>query len=98
MSILDTKVAGSNLSINMFSPWARDFIRIASVDSAVKWVPGGDNLVKGVQCYELFGGIALKNHTFSIFFFSIQVQMAILNLVYVPFLRTSYSLTRDESF
>ena len=27
--------------------------------------PGGDNLVKGVQCYELFGGIALKNHTFS---------------------------------
>ena len=58
------KVDGSNPSINMFSPWARDFIRIASVDSAVKWVPGGDNLVKGVQCYELFGGIALKNHTF----------------------------------
>ena len=69
MSILDTKVAGSILSINMFSPWARDFIRIASVDSAVKWVPGGDNLVKGVQCYELFGGIALKNHTFSFFIF-----------------------------
>ena len=65
MSILDTKVAGSNLSINMFSPWARDFICIASVDSAVKWVPGGDNLVKGVLCYELFRGIALKNHTFS---------------------------------
>ena len=21
-----------------------------------------DNLVKGVQCYELFGGVALKNH------------------------------------
>ena len=68
MSIFDTKVAGSNLSINMFSPWARDFIRIASIDSAVKWVPGGDNLVKGVQCYELFGGIALKNHTFSFSF------------------------------
>ena len=50
----------------MFSPWARDFIRIASVDSAVKWVPGWDNLEKGVQCYELFGGIALKNHTFSV--------------------------------
>ena len=30
-------------------------------------VPGGDNLMKGVQCYELFGGIALKNHTFSFF-------------------------------
>ena len=27
------------------------FIRIASVDSAVKRVSGGDNLVKGVQCY-----------------------------------------------
>ena len=24
--------------------------------------------MKGVQCYELFGGIALKNHTFSLFF------------------------------
>ena len=26
--------------------------------------------VKGVQCYELFGGIALKNHTFSFFSYS----------------------------
>ena len=26
--------------------------------------------MKGVQCYELFGGIALKIHTFSFFFFS----------------------------
>ena len=24
--------------------------------------------MKDVQCYELFGGIALKNHTFSFFF------------------------------
>ena len=24
--------------------------------------------MKGVQCYELFGGIALKIHTFSFFF------------------------------
>ena len=24
--------------------------------------------MKGVQCYELFGGIALKNHAFSYFF------------------------------
>ena len=24
--------------------------------------------MKGVQCYELFGGMALKNHTFSYFF------------------------------
>ena len=74
MSILDTKVDGSIPSIDMFSPWARDFIRIASVDSAVKWVPGGDNLVKGVQCYELFGGIALKIHTFS-FSFSSDLPM-----------------------
>ena len=37
---------------------------LASVDSAVKWAPGGDNLVKGVQCYELIGGIALENHAF----------------------------------
>ena len=31
----------------------------------MKLVPGGDNLVKDVQCYELFGGIALKIHAFS---------------------------------
>ena len=54
----------------MLFPRARDFIRIASVDSAVKLVPGGDNLVKDVQCYELFGGIALKNHAFSFSFIS----------------------------
>ena len=30
----------------------------------MKLVSGWDNLVKGVQCYELFGGIALKNHAF----------------------------------
>ena len=28
--------------------------------------------MKGVQCYELFGGIALKNHAFS-FFISYKV-------------------------
>ena len=27
----------------------------------MKYVPGVDNHVKGVQCYELFGGIAPKN-------------------------------------
>ena len=79
MTILDTKVAGSNLSINMFSPWARDFIRIASVDSAEKWVPGGDNLVKGVQCYELFGWIALKKS--HIFIFSFWKKYVILDYV-----------------
>ena len=29
--------------------------------------------MKGVQCYELFGGIALKIHTFSFFFFIFNV-------------------------
>ena len=27
--------------------------------------------MKDVQCYELFGGIALKNHAFSFFSFSV---------------------------
>ena len=31
--------------------------------------------MNGVQCYELFGGIALKNHAFSFFF----------KLLYKPF-------------
>ena len=30
--------------------------------SHVKWVPGGGNLVKGVQYYELYGVIELRNH------------------------------------
>ena len=55
---------GSNHDISMLYPLARHFIRIASVNSAVKLVPGGGNLVKGVQCYELFGGIAHENHAF----------------------------------
>ena len=31
--------------------------------------------MKGVQCYELFGGIALKIHTFS-FFFQVVINKA----------------------
>ena len=46
----------------MFSPWARDFICIASVDSAVKWVPGGHNLVKGLQSSVNYSKKAIKNH------------------------------------
>ena len=30
--------------------------------------------MKGVQCYELFGGIALKNHAFSFFNFHGDVK------------------------
>ena len=63
---LDTEVDCSNPDISMLCLWARLFICIASVDSAVKLEPGGDNLVKGVQRYELFVVIALKNHTFFI--------------------------------
>ena len=33
--------------------------------------------MKGVQCYELFGGIALKIHTFS--FSNIHMKIATLN-------------------
>ena len=33
--------------------------------------------MKGVQCYELFGGIALKNHTFSFFFHCLPVMMEV---------------------
>ena len=57
-----TEADCSNPDISMLCPLARHFTCIASVDSAGKWVPGGDNLVKGVQRYELFGGIALENH------------------------------------
>ena len=57
-----TEVDFSNPDISMLCPWASHFICIASVDSALKWVPAGDKFVKGVQCYELFGGIALKKH------------------------------------
>ena len=58
---LDTEVDGPNPgSISMLCLWARDLIRIASVDSAVKWVPSGDTLVFGGQCYELFGELHLR--------------------------------------
>ena len=62
---LDTEVDGSNRGISMLCLLARLFIRIASVDSAVKCVRIWDNLMKkGVQCYDIFGGMVLKNHAF----------------------------------
>ena len=44
--------------------------------------------MKGVQCYELFGGIALKNHTFSFHFHFItkivqKVQCNVLHSEYI---------------
>ena len=37
----------------------------------------------GVQCYELFGGIALKNHSFSFSFFHLPLQYYGFQSVYV---------------
>ena len=44
-------VDGSNPAINILCSLARHFIHIASFDSAAKRVPGGEKLMKGVQCY-----------------------------------------------
>ena len=35
--------------------------------------------MNGVQCYELFGGIALKNHAFSFFHISRLARMSVLD-------------------
>ena len=37
--------------------------------------------MKGVQCYELFGGIALKNHTFSFFFTKKEISNCFIFLL-----------------
>ena len=42
--------------------------------------------MKGVQCYELFGGIALKIHTFSFFFIGgsvVRSSMKIFEQLYL---------------
>ena len=38
--------------------------------------------MKGVQCYELFGGIALKIHTFSFFSFFIKLLFIYIYIYY----------------
>ena len=45
----------------------------------MKRVPGGVNIVNGVQCYELFGGIALRNNAFLSLFYS-DSHFIIINL------------------
>ena len=72
---LVTEVDDLRPDINMLCPQARQFICIASVDSAAKCVPSGYNLLKAVQCYELFRGIALKNHTFFTDIFKIKALL-----------------------
>ena len=47
--------------------------------------------MKGVQCYELFGGIALKNHTFS--FFSYKTHNAIYPYI-VEFVQSTQNKLR----
>ena len=47
--------------------------------------------MKGVQCYELFGGIALKNHTFS-FSFLLQKLVSLVHVccnLYLAFKKVS---------
>ena len=39
--------------------------------------------MKGVQCNELFGGIALKNHAFSFSFFISYKIICVDNLVFI---------------
>ena len=68
MSVSGYRGCRSNPGISMLCPSGRHFIRIASVDSAVTLVPGWDNIVKGVQCYEHFGGMALKNYVVFLYF------------------------------
>ena len=41
----------------------------------MKLVPGGDNLVNDVQCYELFGGMAFRNHEFIYLFIIVLKSM-----------------------
>ena len=36
--------------------------------------------MKGVQCYELFGGIALKNHTFSFHRHEIVIDIGMISI------------------
>ena len=37
--------------------------------------------MKGVQCYELFGGVALKNNTFSFHFISFLLDVNVRRLI-----------------
>ena len=45
--------------------------------------------MKGVQCYELFGGIALKNHAFSFSFFQLE------RFIYICGSKTAFVCSTD---
>ena len=45
----------------------------------MKCAPGGDNLVKGVQYYELFRGIALRDHALLVLSNSVSCLKSMLN-------------------
>ena len=59
--------------------------------------------MKGVQCYELFGGIALKNHTFSFHFSSVLAAICcdatpiVCSSCQCYFHRTCSRLTRSQN-
>ena len=55
--------------------------------------------MKGVQCYELFGGIALKNHTFSFHFhFHIMLYIVLAYLMLFAALTNSVCLNNASLF
>ena len=88
----------SNTDISVLCPWTRHFICITSVDSAVKCVPGRDNLVKGVLCYELFGGIALKNHAFFSSFNFLTITFSLFTSQIIPFGQLCNSVSASSAF
>ena len=54
--------------------------------------------MKGVQCYELFGGIALKNHAFSFHFISLaQVKFALEWFFFSLEICPAYEVFADDS-
>ena len=52
--------------------------------------------MKGVQCYELFGGIALKIHTFSFSFFIMNAPNPITFLVHLVIIMFYFFPTNCE--
>ena len=62
--ILDTEVDGSNLS-NCICVLEQDTLSaLLQSTQLLNRVPGVDNHVKGVQCYELFKVLVHKNNAF----------------------------------
>ena len=54
--------------------------------------------MKGVQCYELFGGIALKIHTFSYIYITHKTIMHLPYIYISANASTQYMHTQEENF